>query len=383
MRVAVYTIALNEAQEVAGWLKATAGADYRLVVDTGSSDDTMKLLREGGAHVSSATVRPWRFDDAFNIALGLLPADVDVCFRVDMDERPRPGWRAVIDREWTEGLCTLRYPYWWSRELSFYTDKVHARHGFRYRGATHEGLCWRGDGQQTDKFTDDLVVDHFSKESKPRPGDLSILEEALREDPNDARMILHYGRELMRWERNEEAAAQIRRFLDLTGEDGIDASFCWRQLAYCEPEKRFEHLLRADQACSCASTQLALAEYYRDTEKWKECYSAAQHAIAFIRMTAGHGAGHWSDDIRLRGPLPHDLATVAGFNMWDFEAGYGHAVEAVRRDPSRDPTRMQNLKTLQEMIKSGATQTDLPKRKIMIEHHVRPQITREPQLAAE
>jgi hypothetical protein len=162
----------------------------------------------------------------------------------------------------------------------------------------------------------------------------------------------------------------------LSSEDGIDAGFCWRNLAYAEPERQLEHLLRAAQAYPSASAQLALAEYYRDHEQWKDCYSAAQQAIALVRIYAGKGAGHWSDDVRLRGPFLHDLAAVAGWNMWDFEAAYGHAIEAVRRDPAHDATRMQNLQIIQAKIKEGATATDLPpqRRPVMITRSVRTMI---------
>jgi len=43
MRIAVYTIAKNEEQFVQRWAESTADADHRLILDTGSTDNTLHL----------------------------------------------------------------------------------------------------------------------------------------------------------------------------------------------------------------------------------------------------------------------------------------------------------------------------------------------------
>jgi hypothetical protein len=40
LKIAVYTIALNESAHVERWANSAADADYRIVADTGSTDDT-------------------------------------------------------------------------------------------------------------------------------------------------------------------------------------------------------------------------------------------------------------------------------------------------------------------------------------------------------
>ena len=79
MKVAVYTIALNEAANAQRWADSAADADYRIVADTGSSDDTVERLTRAGVTVHQIAIRPWRFDDARNAAMALIPDDVDVC----------------------------------------------------------------------------------------------------------------------------------------------------------------------------------------------------------------------------------------------------------------------------------------------------------------
>ena len=44
MKIAVYTIALNEAAHAERWASSAVDADYRIVADTGSTDDTVERL---------------------------------------------------------------------------------------------------------------------------------------------------------------------------------------------------------------------------------------------------------------------------------------------------------------------------------------------------
>jgi glycosyltransferase involved in cell wall biosynthesis len=122
---------------------AIADADVRVVTDTGSTDDTVELLQAAGVTVVRSYVVPWRWDVAWTQALCNLPPDVDVAFRVDLDERPQPGWRAAIEAAWDGTANNLVYDYWWSLDdagrplLRFHCDRVHARSGFVWRQSTH------------------------------------------------------------------------------------------------------------------------------------------------------------------------------------------------------------------------------------------------------
>ena len=46
-KIAVYTICKNEEKFVNKWLDSMSEADYMVVLDTGSTDATIKLLEEG------------------------------------------------------------------------------------------------------------------------------------------------------------------------------------------------------------------------------------------------------------------------------------------------------------------------------------------------
>lgn len=99
-KLAVYTIALNEAKHVERWYNSTKDADYHVIADTGSIDDTIKIAKKLGIQVYSVSVKPFRFDDARNAALALVPVDADVCLSLDMDEVPEEGTIQTIKASW-------------------------------------------------------------------------------------------------------------------------------------------------------------------------------------------------------------------------------------------------------------------------------------------
>src|ERR1700719_472229 len=107
MKIAVYTIARNEAAHAERWANSAVDADYRIVADTGSTDDTVERLTKAGVTVHRIAIRPWRFDDARNAAMALIPADVDVCLSMDMDEYLSPGWRSELEAAWTPEMTAL------------------------------------------------------------------------------------------------------------------------------------------------------------------------------------------------------------------------------------------------------------------------------------
>ena len=109
LKIAVYAISKNEEKFVERFCASAKDADLILIADTGSTDKTVELARSLGVTVYEISVLPWRFDKAKDTALNLVPADVDVCISLDLDEIMEPGWRKEIERVWQEDTTRLRY----------------------------------------------------------------------------------------------------------------------------------------------------------------------------------------------------------------------------------------------------------------------------------
>src|SRR5699024_10937144 len=114
MFIVVYAIAKNEERFAERWMRSMAEADRVVVLDTGSTDRTVPILRSMGAEVTVGEIKPWRFDAARNCALELVPEEADICVCTDLDEVFHPGWRATLEKAWASGTGQARYRYTWS-----------------------------------------------------------------------------------------------------------------------------------------------------------------------------------------------------------------------------------------------------------------------------
>jgi glycosyltransferase involved in cell wall biosynthesis len=91
-KVSVTVITLNEASHLAGALESVAWADELVVVDSGSSDETVAIAR---AHTEKVVVRDWPgYVAQKNYAAGL--ASNDWILSLDADERVTPALAAEI-----------------------------------------------------------------------------------------------------------------------------------------------------------------------------------------------------------------------------------------------------------------------------------------------
>jgi glycosyltransferase involved in cell wall biosynthesis len=182
LKIAIYTICKNEQHNVLEWAKTNGEADYRLVCDTGSTDDTATLLKEQGVTVIPITVIPWRFDMARGTSLNLLPDDIDVCIWQDLDERLLPGWRDQIQKHWTDETTTANHKYRNNSNPWQWHSKIHRRHGAHWQGAVHEELRWHIPEHSI--WLPDLYLDEHQDVSKDRRGYFELLKKKVSEGDN-------------------------------------------------------------------------------------------------------------------------------------------------------------------------------------------------------
>lgn len=344
MKIAVYTIALNEEQFVARWAESAAEADYRIILDTGSTDDTIMVAESLGVRVYSASIKPWRFDDARNASLALIPADVDYCVALDMDEVLLPGWRDALESALENGYTRPRYKYVWSwnsdgsEGLTYGGDKIHARHGYRWKHPVHEVIT-------SDRFTEvqgwiDLQIHHHPDTSKSRGQYFPLLELAVNEDPSDDRNSFYYARELFFHGMLDKAAAEFKRHLALPkARWAPERAASLRYLAKCEPENAIKYLTSATlEAPDFREPWVDLAFTYYLEESWSNCFTAASAAVAIVEkpLVYLNEADAW-------GSKPHDLLAISSFNLGKIDIAVEHGRIAVALSPE-DPRLIENLK---------------------------------------
>lgn len=216
MKIIVYAIAKNESKFVDRWMDSMSEADEVVVLDTGSTDDTVEKLRARGAKVTVETVEPWRFDTARNRSMELAPDDADILVCTDPDEVLLPGWRAALERAWKPGATTAMYEYVWSfnpdgtDDRKFTYEKVHAPGVCKWAHPVHEVLEY-----SVPKVTvrADMRLEHHPDPLKSRSQYLGLLEMSVSEDPADDRNLHYLGREYMFRGMYDKAVAALRNHL--------------------------------------------------------------------------------------------------------------------------------------------------------------------------
>ncbi len=221
LKICVYTICKNEEQFVERWVNSAKDADILVVGDTGSTDNSIKQLRELGVVVHEIEIKPWRFDVARNKILDLLPNDIDICISLDMDELLNEGWRQKLEESWDEDTTRMSYVYNWNYDeygnpaTTFITDKIHNRNSYKWSRPVHEVLEYIGDKKEKISFGNGVRIDHHADPTKSRLQYLDLLEISVKENPDDDRSMHYLGREYMFHGELTKAIETLKKHLSL------------------------------------------------------------------------------------------------------------------------------------------------------------------------
>lgn len=240
MKIAVYTICKNEEKYISGWYETAKPADYRILVDTGSTDGSQNYAPH------EIVVAPFRFDVARNAALSLVPADADVCVSLDLDERLRPGWRKEIEDAYAkvpevDRKCAIRFSATYNRkgmQPFWHNSRVHSRSGFVWKEPCHEALFPWMASEMTIQMPN-FHIDHFPDETKPRTSYLPLLAWGLNEEPWNSRRIFYYARELLMYHHYEQALGWFKQYKsaweqDPDREDNEEVRMVFSFIQLCE-----------------------------------------------------------------------------------------------------------------------------------------------------
>lgn len=350
MKICVYAISKNEEMFVERFCNSAKDADLILIADTGSTDLTADLAQDCGAQVHEINITPWRFDDARNAALALIPPDIDVCVSLDLDEELQPGWREEIERVWTEGTTRLRYGFDWGAGIVFKYEKIHARRGYRWTHPCHEyPIPYLIDEKYAE--TDMLMVIHKPDNTKSRGQYLPLLEMSVKEDPNDPRNAFYYARELSFHSRWADSIRECERYLALPGANWPnERCYAYRVMSRC-----YSELGDWNNAIRCARLGVVEAPYTREPwceiaklayqrHQWAECYGAAMSALAITDREFVYTV-----DPEVWGALPHDYASIAAWNLGLKEVAINQAQNALLKDPENDRL-LSNLEMMRNAV---------------------------------
>lgn len=234
-KICVYAICKNESKFVKQWLDSMSEADYIVVLDTGSTDNTYELLKEDSrvTCVQQEVINPWRFDVARTKSMELIPEDANILVCTDFDEIFDKGWAEWLRNNWIEGYHTCCwYPYVWGHgeqgenQFVFQCNKIHDR-GYKWVFPVHEVLQ-PIEGKKVNILMagDNIWLHHWQDKEKSRSNYLDLLKLAVEENPQSSHIITLYGRELIHEGQSKEAVDVLFKSLSCpdseTADDGLN-----------------------------------------------------------------------------------------------------------------------------------------------------------------
>jgi glycosyltransferase involved in cell wall biosynthesis len=258
--VSLCMIVKNEADNLPRCLKSTAGAvDELIVVDTGSTDNSLEIAKSFGARVSSF---PWNgnFSAARNASLA--NASGDWILFLDADEELTPEsariLRQITATPAVEGYFVKILNYLgnenWNEVCPDLVFRLFRnRPAYRFRGAIHEQIVdVILEQNQTARYqtAENLIIRHYgylnqaieAKDKKNR--NLRLIQAELERDPQNRLLRYHYGVELYRAERFDEAAVELHQ-----AANGIDPAAIYLP-------KLLRYLVLAYQGAGCPEQAL-------------------------------------------------------------------------------------------------------------------------------
>lgn len=353
-KICVYAICKDEEKFVDRWMDAVSEADIVVVADTGSSDRTVKLLRERGAEVYEETIKPWRFDKARNIAMDHIPDDIDICISNDLDEIFEKGWREKLEAVWQPFHTRARYLFTWSYNSDgtpgkqFAMEKIHRRHGFKWVHPVHEVLEYSGEDKDVTVWVPGMVLNHYPDISKPRTQYLPLLELSVQENPNDDRAMFWLGREYMfrgmydkcietlkahiempsaGWDEERSASMRyISKCFQSKGDMGQAKQWAFRALAEClRVREPYLHLARIGYL----------------ENNWPLVYLMTEKGLAIKEKS-----GSYLMEPEVWGYSFYDLGAICTYRLGLFMKSYEYAKTALSMEPENA-----RLKSNLELIK--------------------------------
>jgi len=344
LKICVYAISLNEEKFIERFFESCKDADLILLADTGSTDKTARLAKKLGIQVYNISVKPWRFDTARNIALGLIPSDIDICISVDVDEVMVPGWRPIVEDAWREGTTRMQYRFDNGGGNVFNATKIHARHGYNWDNLCHEMIAPDPRIKEQWSAIDDLLIEHHPDNTKSRGQYLPMLEAATKEDPFSSRNAWYLAREYWYYKQYDNSIKEFDRYLAMpTATWHHERSFAQRcqgksLLALGQKEPALTKLRSAvDTSRWIRDTWLDLAQACYEIKQWQECFYAATQGLTITQREYVFTSGPDAWGYKL-----YDLAALAAYNLGMRDTAVRFGQEAVNQMPN-DQRLIKNL----------------------------------------
>lgn len=352
-KICVYAISKNEEKFVKRWVNSMKEADKIIVLDTGSTDNTVNLLKELGVEVYEKKYDFFRFDVARNDALALIPKEYDICISTDLDEEFESGWKEKVLSVWNDSITRLRYTYNWSFNeynkpaTTFLLNKIHKRGNYIWKHPVHEVLTPLK--EENEIINKDIILNHYPDTTKSRINYLPLLELSVKEDSEDDRNMHYLGREYMYYCKWDECIETLKKHLELksaTWKDERAASMRFIARSYHAKELDNEainwYLEAIKEAPYLREAYIEIAYLYYELKQYNNAYIYLKKGLEIKEKSNSYINEEfaWNSFV-------YDLLSICAFNL----GLYNEAVDNIKIALELDKNNIRLKLNLEEMEK--------------------------------
>lgn len=356
-KITVYAICKNEEKFVSSWVENMKEADEIVVLDTGSTDNTVEELKKLGVKVEQKIFNPWRFDVARNESLKLISNDTDFCVCVDLDERFVNGWRKELEKHLSEDVARVSYRYTWNfnedgtEGVVFFADKIHRNKMFVWEHPVHETLKQIKFNSTKNITISTLQLNHYADTKKSRASYLPLLELSVKEDPTSDRNLHYLGREYYFYKKYDKAIDCLTKHLNMQNSKWAEErSASCRIIANC-----YEKLKNGKQAVKYFKLAISECPYAREPYLEFAKYYFRKHkylsAIVWLHsaLNIKERKLNYITQPECWNAFPYDLLALCYYYSKDYNKAYYYGKIALQTSPN-DKRLQDNLFCYKEKL---------------------------------
>lgn len=203
--------------------------DYWTIVDTGSTDSTLELVRDLFADIPGQLIEtPWRgYGPSRQVSFEAARSHTDWLFLIDADETVQGDIRLALDVsdiEAIEAETTYDIITYWGERL------IVANAPWHFNGRAHEWLTLDEGEPRKTKTLAFHITHHYDGGNRgdKLERELGLLEEDYQEQPNNSRTVFYLARTHEDMGHYDRAAELYRERLELPGWDEETWYAHWR-----------------------------------------------------------------------------------------------------------------------------------------------------------
>lgn len=278
--ICAYAIAKNEEKNVARFIEQTKLFDQVVVLDTGSEDRTVELLREGGAKVDIKTYRDFDFSEARTEAMKLADPKVEWFMWIDFNETLEITQEQIdhIKSGEADGYKIDCYDHY-NEDYLENKLKIHRRDKYSWIYAVHEYLVPVNEDVKLGHI--DVKITKKKRQSYEKDRfQAMICERELNKDLNNPDDIAHYSWWAISFYNDNEIWYRVthhaNNYLKHTFPYSVEFRvYCFMYIG----ENQFREG-RRDSAIDYAIHALSESIVFRDSAPW--CFQRAINNLASL-----------------------------------------------------------------------------------------------------